>query len=98
MGNHLRIRILALIAGHALTAAELAEEVGVRVSSVEFHLRRLASAGLVEVVGEGEGRRYRRVTFSPRWRIEDDRERGLALRALATDLQRRWSVEHVGEL
>jgi DNA-binding transcriptional ArsR family regulator len=99
MANPARIRILALIAGHAMTAAELAEEVGLRPSTVEYHLRRLASAGMLEVAGgEGDERRYRRIPQSPRWEIEEDRERALALRALASDLHRRWSSEHVGEL
>ena len=99
LSNPHRIRLLALVAGQAMTAVELAEETGLRRTAVEYHLRRLAHGGLVEVVaGDGASRRYRRVRSSPRWQIDDDRERAMALRALAADLRRRWADEDVGQL
>lgn len=51
--------LLALIPGPALTATELANEVGLTLSTVSGHLARLGEAGLVQVSRQGRHRYYR---------------------------------------
>jgi len=60
----LRLRMLSLLTRAALSAAELARELEVSQALASYHLRRLADAGLVELVEErsrrgGQERRYR---------------------------------------
>jgi predicted ArsR family transcriptional regulator len=69
MAHPLRLRILSLTGGAALSAAELADELGIAHAAASYHARQLADAGLLQVVdapGErsGPGRppvRYRYV-------------------------------------
>ncbi len=51
--------LLALVAGPALTATELAGEAGVMLSTVSGHLARLEKAGLVTVQRQGRHRYFR---------------------------------------
>ena len=95
VANANRVRILALLAGPPMTVRELAEETGMRQSTVSQHVRQLVAAGTLFLVS-GEGgkdneRRYRRLEPAPQWRIEDERERLHALNALAFEIARRWS-------
>jgi predicted ArsR family transcriptional regulator len=58
--------MLALTREHQMSAAELARELGIAHAAASYHLRRLAAAGLVELVGQrntrgGRERLYRRV-------------------------------------
>jgi DNA-binding transcriptional ArsR family regulator len=69
MAHPVRLRILSLTTGAALSAAELADEIGIAHAAASYHARQLADAGLLQVVedsGErsGPGRppvRYRYV-------------------------------------
>jgi DNA-binding transcriptional ArsR family regulator len=59
-----RLRILSLLGGRALSATQLAAELGIAHGSASYHLRRLAAAGLVELAEErvrrgGTERSYR---------------------------------------
>jgi DNA-binding transcriptional ArsR family regulator len=65
LAHPLRVRMLSLLHGQAGSAAELARELGVSQAAASYHLRRLAAAGMVELVEErmhrgGRERRYRR--------------------------------------
>jgi DNA-binding transcriptional ArsR family regulator len=51
--------LMALMAGPALTATELAQEAGVMPSTVSGHLARLKKAGLVETARQGRHRYFR---------------------------------------
>jgi DNA-binding transcriptional ArsR family regulator len=51
--------LMALMAGPALTATELAQEAGVRPSTVSGHLAKLEKAGLVETARQGRHRYFR---------------------------------------
>lgn len=51
--------LLALVPGPALTATELANEVGLTLSTVSGHLSRLSEAGLVAVAKQGRHRYFR---------------------------------------
>jgi DNA-binding transcriptional ArsR family regulator len=60
----LRLRMLSLLTGAAMSAAELARELGISQALSSYHLRQLAEAGLVELHEErsvrgGRERRYR---------------------------------------
>jgi DNA-binding transcriptional ArsR family regulator len=64
-----RLRLLSLLTGAALSAAEAARELGMSQANASYHLRRLERAGLVQVVEEvtvrgGHARRYRHTTSS----------------------------------
>lgn len=64
-----RLRLLSLLTGAALSAAEAAREIGMSQANASYHLRRLERAGLVQVVEEvtvrgGHARRYRHTASS----------------------------------
>jgi DNA-binding transcriptional ArsR family regulator len=64
MAHPIRLRILSLLTGSALTAAEVARELGLTHANASYHLRQLLAAGTIEVAGEerirgGVAKRYR---------------------------------------
>ena len=59
IGDPARANILtALMAGHALTAAELAAEAGITPQTASSHLSRLREGGLLAVVAQGRHRYF----------------------------------------
>jgi DNA-binding transcriptional ArsR family regulator len=71
LAHPLRLRMLSLLTGADLTAADLARELGTTHANASYHLRFLLEAGELEVVGEerirgGLAKRYRHP-----WRTED---------------------------
>jgi DNA-binding transcriptional ArsR family regulator len=82
MAHPLRLRILSLTTGAALSAAELADELGIAHAAASYHARQLADAGLLQVVDdEGERRgpgrppvRYRYVPVDALDRTEGEDE------------------------
>lgn len=95
LAHPLRMRLLSLLTGAAMSSAEAARELGESQANVSYHLRRLHAAGLLEPAGEtvirgGRAKRYRHdpdsaASFLDR---EPDEERVL-LAALADELKRR---------
>jgi DNA-binding transcriptional ArsR family regulator len=63
----LRLRMLSLLTGAAMSAAELARELGVSQALASYHLRFLADAGVVQLVEESvnRGGRERRFRYDP---------------------------------
>ncbi|WP_239091178.1 ArsR/SmtB family transcription factor [Asanoa iriomotensis] len=64
MAHPLRLRILSLLTGTDMTAAEVARELDLTHANASYHLRHLLAAGEIEVVGEekirgGVAKRYR---------------------------------------
>jgi DNA-binding transcriptional ArsR family regulator len=62
----LRLRMLSLLTGAELSAAEVARELDTTQANASYHLRVLHAAGLLEVAGEesvrgGRAKRYRHV-------------------------------------
>ncbi|TLF25906.1 helix-turn-helix domain-containing protein, partial [Microbacterium sp. 5K110] len=60
----LRLRLLSLLTGAALSAAEAGRELGVSQAAASYHLRVLERAGLIRVVEVvrlrgGDAKRYR---------------------------------------
>jgi DNA-binding transcriptional ArsR family regulator len=100
LAHPLRLRILSLLTGSELSAAEVARELGLTHANASYHLRVLAEAGELVEAGEekirgGVARRYRHP-----WdrRTDDDRpvateaEREQYVRALAAELVRRFQT------
>lgn len=56
MAHPIRLRILSLTSGAALSAAELAQEIGIAHAAASYHARQLADAGLLKVVDEPHAR------------------------------------------
>lgn len=100
MAHPARLQILSLLTGTAMSAAEVARELGTTQANASYHLRRLHDAGEVELVEEveirgGVARRFRCVPFDdgPRTPPTDQHvagpeERGF-FAALTAELQRR---------
>ncbi|WIV61326.1 ArsR/SmtB family transcription factor [Amycolatopsis nalaikhensis] len=102
LAHPLRLRILSLLTGAALSAAEAARELGDTQANVSYHLRRLHEAGLVEVAEEvsirgGRAKRYRHLPDSGRrLTTRDPGEEKLLTKAIAGELLRR-AVERAPE-
>jgi DNA-binding transcriptional ArsR family regulator len=92
LSHPVRLRILSLVTGTAMSSAELARELGLNHAAVSFHVRQLASAGYLELaetrsVRGGQERRYRaRPGGREQWKSEDPR---MTVRAAATEMSRR---------
>jgi predicted ArsR family transcriptional regulator len=74
LAHPLRSRLLtALRTGGPSTATALAAELGTNTGATSYHLRRLASVGLVEETDDGRGRErwWRASTSSHRWTERD---------------------------
>ncbi len=64
MAHPVRLRILSLLTGASLTAAEVARELGLTHANASYHLRNLLAGGLIVPAGEekirgGVAKRYR---------------------------------------
>ena len=64
MAHPVRLRILSLLTGAALTAADVARELGLTHANASYHLRQLLAVGQIEVAGQerirgGAAKRYR---------------------------------------
>jgi DNA-binding transcriptional ArsR family regulator len=64
LAHPLRLQMLSLLTGAALTAAEIARDLTITHANASYHLRQLLSADLIEMVGEehirgGIAKRYR---------------------------------------
>jgi DNA-binding transcriptional ArsR family regulator len=64
MAHPIRLRIMSLLTGASLTAAEVARELGITHANASYHLRNLLSGGLIVLAGEekirgGVAKRYR---------------------------------------
>jgi DNA-binding transcriptional ArsR family regulator len=106
MAHPLRLQILSLTTGAALSAAELAEELGIAHAAASYHARQLAEAGLLQVVEDegqrtGPGRPPVRYRYDYRRGGHLDRSTGeeALWAATAQDMQRRIRARtrhHVG--
>lgn len=65
MAHPVRLRIMSLLTGAPLTAAEVARELGLTHANASYHLRNLHAGGLIQLAGElenirgGHAKRYR---------------------------------------
>lgn len=93
LAHPLRLRLLSLLTGAPMSAAEVARELDLAHAAASYHLRQLLGAGLVEVVEErsNRGGKERRYRPTPPRRPEDESvaSRQLLTAALAEELRRR---------
>ena len=64
MAHPVRLRIMSLLTGASLTAAEVARELGLTHANASYHLRNLHAGGMIVLAGEekirgGVAKRYR---------------------------------------
>ncbi|GAB4061109.1 ArsR/SmtB family transcription factor [Catellatospora paridis] len=99
LAHPIRLRILSLLTGAEMSAAEIARELGISHANASYHLRLLLSAHSIEVAGQekirgGQAKRYRydvNQAFTPpgdRKHLHAD-DVQIVYAALAAELQRR---------
>jgi DNA-binding transcriptional ArsR family regulator len=102
----IRLRLLSLVTGAAMSAAEAARELELSQASASYHFRVLERAGLVRVVETvklrgGEAKRYRHESSARPFDVVTsvdpgaEEERELYLEALIAELRRR-SAQRTG--
>lgn len=95
LAHPLRMRILSLLTGTAMSAAETARELGETQANISYHLRRLHEAGLLDIAEEvtirgGRAKRYRHDPDSGRrLTSRNPAEQHLLTKAVAGELLRR---------
>ena len=95
VAHPLRLKLLSLLTAESLSAAEAARVLGESQANVSYHLRRLAQAGLVQLVEEarvrgGVAKRYRHDPASGEALGSGDADEHRALMsALSTELVQR---------
>ncbi|RSN32102.1 transcriptional regulator [Amycolatopsis sp. WAC 01416] len=103
LAHPVRLRILSLLTGVAMSAAEAARELGETQANVSYHLRRLHEAGLLDVVEEvrirgGLAKRYRHDPESgSRCTSTNPEEHRLLITTMASELVRRSEFHVHGE-
>ena len=105
MAHPVRLRIMSLLTGASLTAAEVARELGITHANASYHLRSLASAGMIVPAGEerirgGVAKRYRyphelRGLHPNRTRPSLD-DQTLYVRAVGQEVERRMRLRGSG--
>lgn len=98
----LRLRMLSLLTGAAMSASEIARELGVTQANASYHLRVLAKAGLLVEAGEeqirgGMAKRYRHPwEENARMSGADRMAREQYLRTMGAELLRRDRLRQPG--
>jgi DNA-binding transcriptional ArsR family regulator len=98
----LRLRMLSLLTGTAMSAAEVARELGTTHANASYHLRLLAAAGLLTVEGEerirgGVAKRYRHPWRDSRaYGAATPEDREQEIRAMGVELTRRYGNRRSG--
>jgi DNA-binding transcriptional ArsR family regulator len=103
LAHPLRLRLLSLLTGAAMSAAEVARELDITHANASYHLRQLHAAGLLVVAGEesirgGRARRYRHDPLSATvsHTSSEPASRQATWNAVAAELVRRASAQVVG--
>lgn len=94
MAHPLRLRMMSLLTGAAMSAAEVARELGIGHANASYHLRHMHAAGLLVVAEEesvrgGKAKRYRYDVDAPGALAPDSSSAALYYQALASELVRR---------
>lgn len=109
VAHPLRLQILSLLTGTELSAAEVARELDTSQANASYHLRVLASAGLLVPAGEerirgGTAKRYRHPwggEEGPEWPTaalpSDQVDHQLLIQAIAQELARRSVLRSPGK-
>ena len=101
LAHPVRLQMLSLLTGSAMSAAELARELDLTQANASYHLRTLVAAGLVSAAGEervrgGIAKRYR---YDVDAQVETSAEPGqepLLAEVLAAELVRRARLRRPG--
>jgi DNA-binding transcriptional ArsR family regulator len=102
VAHPLRLRMLSLLTGAAMSAAEVARELDVTHANASYHLRQLHAAGLLVVAEEesirgGRAKRYRHLPVASALpKPADPAGRRATLGAVADELVRRAAAQVVG--
>lgn len=109
LAHPVRLRILSLLTGAELTAADVARELGITHANASYHLRFLERAGEIVVSGEESIRGGRAKRYRHPWREEDRPRAGagtpgpadpraaeLVVRAATEELRRRYPLRRRG--
>ena len=97
----LRLRMLSLLTSSAMSAAEVARELGITHANASYHLRQLHEADLRVVEGEerirgGVAKRYRHLFDRPESRWSDEDVAG-QVEAMCSELLRRFQQRERGK-
>ena len=101
LAHPVRLRMLSLLTGAAMSAAELARELEQTQANASYHLRALAAARLVTAAGEvrvrgGVAKRYRYEVDGQAPPAMDVASEPLFAQALAAELVRRSRLRRAG--
>jgi DNA-binding transcriptional ArsR family regulator len=101
MAHPVRLRILSLLTGTAMSAAEVARELGITHANASYHLRLLADAGHLVHAGEesirgGRAKRYRYDVDGPVRMSSDPAAAAQYYAAVAAELVRRAGSRRAG--
>ncbi|HEY4315787.1 MAG TPA: winged helix-turn-helix domain-containing protein [Actinomycetes bacterium] len=94
LAHPVRLRMLSLLTGAPMSAAEVARELGLTHANASYHLRQLLAAGQLVEAGEesirgGRAKRYRYDVDAPGATSHDAGDRATFFRLLASELVRR---------
>ena len=97
----LRLRMLSLLTSSAMSAAEVARELGITHANASYHLRQLHDADLLVVEGEerirgGVAKRYRHLFDRPESQWADEDMAG-QVQAMCSELLRRFPQRQQGK-
>jgi DNA-binding transcriptional ArsR family regulator len=101
MAHPVRLRILSLLTGTAMSAAEVARELGLTHANASYHLRLLADSGHLVDAGEesirgGKAKRYRYDVDGPVRMASDPAAAAQYYAAIAAELVRRAGQRRSG--
>jgi DNA-binding transcriptional ArsR family regulator len=94
LAHPVRLRMLSLLTGAPMSAAEVARELGLTHANASYHLRQLLAAGQLVEAGEesirgGRAKRYRYDLSAPGSTAQHPGQRTSFFQALAAELVRR---------
>ncbi|GAB3581502.1 hypothetical protein GCM10027445_53460 [Amycolatopsis endophytica] len=97
VAHPLRLRILSLLTGASMSAAEVGRELGESQANVSYHLRRLHAAGLLRIAEEvsirgGRAKRYRHDPASGERLVSGQEDHVAMAAALGEELRRRTEL------
>ncbi|MEJ7833932.1 MAG: helix-turn-helix domain-containing protein [Nocardioides sp.] len=100
LAHPLRLRMLSLLTGASLSAAEVARELEVTHANASYHLRLLADAGLIVIDGEerirgGVAKRYRHPWDQPHQKVSGEELAG-QVESMSQELLRRFARRQAG--
>ncbi|MEV7621451.1 helix-turn-helix domain-containing protein [Actinoplanes sp. NPDC089786] len=97
MAHPVRLRIMSLLTGASLTAAEVARELGLTHANASYHLRNLHAGGMIALAGEekirgGVAKRYRYLASEDRGLPKTPDGNRMLFTTAANELSRRTTA------